>query len=98
MQQFVSRIVTSLNIPFSNVFFDDCQWMDSATVDMYLSKLPGKCLYLLVDYFYRDNEASAPDTSVYAEAGISVPAQRESGGQLLLQSTASTGRRHSTNC
>ena len=56
MQQFI-RAIASAEHPLV-MFLDDCQWMDSATVDMYQQNCLGKMPYLLVIVAYRDNEVS----------------------------------------
>ncbi len=68
MQQFV-RAIASAEHPLV-MFFDDCQWMDSATVNMYQQNSLEKQPYLLVIVAYRDNEVSPTHPFMLANEAI----------------------------
>lgn len=68
MQQFV-RAIASAEHPLV-MFLDDCQWIDSATVNMYQQNCLEKMPYLLVIVAYRDNEVSPTHPFMLANGAI----------------------------
>jgi len=68
MQQFVQAIATAEH-PLV-MFLDDCQWIDTATVNLYEQNCLKKIPYLLVIVAYRDNEVSPTHPFMLANEAI----------------------------